>query len=494
MEQRKSNKLKAIVADYPPKNRRVPIIQGTAKGRLWAWYLLVAYAFAFTLGVYVASILFGVSGFEVTPYVNALYLGIVGFGIVALFVPIYLIEGNIEFPRKALALGSVVAGWALLSAAIGLLRDNPLIYIFADVAFILMGVAGYMLTRMGMVYVTIDKYSINRMFLIAWVVVGPAIIAALGLLPAPLLEHPEVLILPSLLLILVAVFAYCLLVGDLRKAIALFLPLLAGAPFVNRAMIITIVIVVVITLAVMAKQGRLRAILKASYLLALLSILFYLTGWLLADDTVSRLDETFLGYRLEKTQAVFAGEGVDVSQDIAIVQRLYELTTVADSLADSPINLVFGMGAGATIDLTYFNTLLPTEESASLLGFQEVHNIHLLPAATAYRYGLLGLGFLGVLSFWFIREAFRARSSSTFVAAMAGIGLIIYSIPASQFVFREPLLWFSLAWVVNAERSRRNEMLSSFGFSQRIAMMPRRVRQKHESVFVGSQREDRRVG
>jgi hypothetical protein len=54
------------------------------------------------------------------------------------------------------------------------------------------------------------------------------------------------------------------------------------------------------------------------------------------------------------------------------------------------------------------------------------------------------------LVLWLIQTAFRAGERTTFTAAIAALALIIYSIPASSYVFREPLMWFSLAWMVNS--------------------------------------------
>ena len=88
----------------------------------------------------------------------------------------------------------------------------------------------------------------------------------------------------------------------------------------------------------------------------------------------------------EPDRALLSGEPEDISTN----QRLYEADMVMNKLAsEKPISFFFGLGNGATLDLS--QTPDETIKAVYEGNLDQVHCIHLLPFAILYRQGLVGI-------------------------------------------------------------------------------------------------------
>ena len=108
------------------------------------------------------------------------------------------------------------------------------------------------------------------------------------------------------------------------------------------------------------------------------------------------------------------------------------------------------MGPGATIDGTTF-FIDDSVLNSALLGSNQIHNIHLLPFAFIFRYGMVGLFFFGVLCLVlynsFIKLLDEKEDDRTLFWNLFLVCWFFFSIPASSFLWSMPVFWISLSMI-----------------------------------------------
>jgi len=127
---------------------------------------------------------------------------------------------------------------------------------------------------------------------------------------------------------------------------------------------------------------------------------------------------------LLKNGVLLSGEPEDISTN----QRLYEADVVMNKLAsEKPISFFFGLGNGATLDLS--QTPDETIKAVYEGNLDQVHCIHLLPFAILYRQGLVGIFQYFVLFlalFMCIRHLLNTAKNAAFVLQTEILALYLF--------------------------------------------------------------------
>jgi hypothetical protein len=132
---------------------------------------------------------------------------------------------------------------------------------------------------------------------------------------------------------------------------------------------------------------------------------------------------------------------------LAIYQRFYEQQVVFDTLNENILLIPFGSGFGATLNMT--NSEDDSVMNSQLLGAAKTHNIHFLHASILYRYGVVGMAiylmFLCCAVYNLIKYK-RNKNHPLFVYFnLYVVAVIAFSVPASSYLFVDPMLPISLA-------------------------------------------------
>lgn len=411
------------------------MIQGTSNGKLWFYYLVSSYLFVYTIGLFLIENLLGAKGFAAIPYTRAIYTALL-VGSIFMFVPMYLLNRKINLQKNDVIIITVIVYLSLFSASIGFLKNNSLAYLLADTAYLLLGLLIYLFTKLGNVFIYYDNRSINKIALF----LGGSLLISRFVLELNAL-------LPSLFFLLGAILVYCIFSNYWRGMWICLIPILIMTPFLNRTAPLAVILLIILTLSIMVLRGKIiktfKIILPTTFILIISGLLISNISLLFQFD----LDHTPLGRRVISTLQVFGNDAIDVTKDLSFQQRLYEVQKVNEKLGTNPLNWLLGVGYGGTIDMSA--SLDSSVKDSALLGETEVHNVHILPAAVVFRYGLLGLFVLLLLILKFVVIIFKEEEPSMLIPAMSSIIVIFYSFSASSVMVTEPLLWFSMACLTN---------------------------------------------
>ncbi|BDB62338.1 hypothetical protein [Rhodococcus sp. RDE2] len=148
----------------------------------------------------------------------------------------------------------------------------------------------------------------------------------------------------------------------------------------------------------------------------------YATWWMLSDGTYRIL---FGAYRFE---------------DVTIAQRGYETNRVLAVLDDSPLALLFGMGPGASVDLSMSPDRVTLLSSGRTLG--AVDDVHLLTSYVLLKFGLFGLLWLGILLWQVVKlcvEQVRDPDPWRVTLLLFVLSGTVAAIPAATYFFSNPL-------------------------------------------------------
>ncbi|MEK4870726.1 hypothetical protein [Niallia sp. FSL W8-1348] len=412
------------------------MIIGTKLGKSWVVYLFLTYILIYSIGTKVIEIGLGKIGFAAIPYVRALIVASTLFGIF-MFMLIKFINRNFEIPKKDLIIVSLILYYIILTACIGLYLGNSLLYILSDMAYVILGLMIYIVTRIGKVYIEINMNTLNKIMLIT----------GLCLLIVKFMGVNSLLV--SIFFIHAALLTYAVFIFSFKSILINIIPLLVLLPSLNRTAFLTLIILIGFTTFLMLLKGKVKQAFIIIFITSFV-ILFASIGFSYVINNLVQISQwefmsTPLGRRIYNTLIVFADNSV--SKDISIQQRLFEVKAVLDSLGNNPLKWIFGVGLGGTLDMS--TSLDTSVQSAALLGEADVHNVHILPAATVFRFGLVGLLVVTAIFFNIIKTLFKTKDPTAFVFAFAGFAIIIFSLSASSFMITEPILWLSLAVIKN---------------------------------------------
>lgn len=392
------------------------------------WQLLL---FAYPLGAYlgwIGATAMGKVGFATLPYQSA-----GGYGLLAASCALYLLRRLstgaalpvVWYARQAYQRWSLaLLGLALTSLVVGLYRDWPMVYVVGDLLYPVLGVVTYALLRIGFAGAEITPDSLLTRIIHAARVLG--VVASVLFLVA---HAPIPAALTTLFLAVTFVSLY---VKDKPWGILFtVLPLALQIPQLNRATLLQFALVLLIGAFTMTFRAR---------WLAWLAVLA-----LVAAPFLTQVDwqHSLLLQRLNGLQGlVTSGEG-----GTAIEQRLYEQEAVQAAYETAgPLTWALGFGSGATLDMSGSSDA--SVQNAALLGAEDVHNIHLLPVAMLYRFGLAGV--LLVLGFALVTLArlvgvlrTPVRDASYYLRLMA-VTYLLASLIAGFFATNQ---WFANPFV-----------------------------------------------
>ncbi|WP_135122107.1 hypothetical protein [Jeotgalibacillus proteolyticus] len=381
----------------------------------------------------------GILGNAQTPYIRGLFVASIAFGTVYIAGPLYLFNHKIKFYSEDIKFTSTIGIVIFYSLLIGFINSNSYTYILSDLAYLIVGLAIFLLTRFGNIHFDINKNNLIKV----------SLLTAIAIL---ILEFafgwPSV----SLIIFYFALFLYGSYLGYKKFIFINLIPIILIAINSNRATLMTLGIMIIILVFIMIfkkKFGLLAIFMYSSVLLLILAILTFNS---LLNHFAYEILSSPLGMRIYSMMEIFNPNvgGIDFSRDITISQRLYEVTAVTHTLGSNVFYWLFGYGLGGTLDMS--GTLDTSVANSALLGAESVHNIHLLHGAMLFRYGLIGLLILIIFFFKLLKISIKTVDSTTMIMSLAAIAIIIYSIPASSFFVTEPLIWFCAAIIITRKR------------------------------------------
>ncbi len=380
-----------------------------------------------------------INGFAVAPYIR---LGILFFTVVYFLVDVLNIKFDLTTRVDKVSSNSLfVYGWfvfSMFSIIIGIINRNPTLYVITDFIYLFLGALLYYITEIDTNYKS-HLFSIKSMSNMTLLMAVICIIS--GVNP------------PALLLIIIVIIIYLnLLRKRILQALILLVPYMILVVVTNRTQLIVFLLMILI---LFLKRTRKHLSLKTVVLsgASLVFLVFLLKNQLL-DFVLLFIDKNSnLGFRIYQVSVIF-NEGIDFNNPffVSISQRIVECQVVISQWTSSIGNFIFGLGSGATIDGSVFYSDKSVLSSA-LLGSDKIHNIHLLPFAMIFRYGLIGLLlFLVLIKIVYKSFVCVLNESKNMVIIFWNLFVIFwffFSIPAASFLWSMPLFWISLSIIKN---------------------------------------------
>jgi hypothetical protein len=212
--------------------------------------------------------------------------------------------------------------------------------------------------------------------------------------------------------LLLAVFCSFLYMNSFRGW-WIWLPLLLySVVSLNRSYLFGVLVVFPILLAIGRRRPKVFVFVLFAFLACVLSF-FVIAG---SGNSGRSLD-----VRIMQVYSVISGEG-DYEDSLSLHQRVYEYRRVIDELKKDGFALLFGRGAGASMNM--IDAPDDAVRRSALLGEGLVHNIHFLWGALLFRYGMFG-----VLSF------------ATMMFGMFGLYVAVYRDILRGNAFPEEVFW-----------------------------------------------------
>lgn len=376
-------------------------------------------------------------GFVLTPYIRVLIL-------LSTFLFFTLEIVNTKFPRfinkKTHQIDLFVYGWlvySFVSILIGLINNNPKLYVLTDFIYIAFGSFIFFLSKKNnhIVFKDFNNFQVFNFLMVMLMILSL------------LFSYTP----PSLLLIASAISIY---INFLRSkyivSILILIPYLVLVVTTNRSQLLVFLFLIFVLIL---KKVRTIYDNKAVIFYAILILIsLYLMRNILFELVFLLINsKSNIGYRINQI-AIILNEGFDFSNPffVSVTQRVIEAEIVLKYWTSNLFNFIFGLGSGATIDGTkFFNDA--SVLSSSLLGANKVHNIHLLPFSLLFRYGFFGL-ILFVILLKIISKAFicvlnEEKNQNLIFWNMLIISWFIFSIPAASYLWTMPLFWVGLAQI-----------------------------------------------
>lgn len=406
------------------------------KSSFYLWFILGYLIFEITLKLIFP--LFGLKGFSSAPYLR---IGLLFFTL--LFFSFDLLR--ITIPKKIkstfLSIDTFVFGWlffCIISLLVGILNKNPLIYIITDFTYVLFGALLFYLTGRRNSNIKAPEsfsfFEFSKMFF------GMSLICFFFNLKAP-----------ALLLILMVISIY---INILKKRnvyaflnIVLYFVLVLNS---NRTQLIVFFLMLFI---IFLKKIRIYYSLKSVIFIGLIlcSLIFLLKQQILESLLLLFDSKSTMGYRINQIAIIFR-DGIDYSNPFftSIAQRILEVQAVIEYWTTDLFSFIFGSGSGGVVNgsAVYSDTSVL---GAALLGAEKVHNIHILPFALIFRYGIVGLMLFCFLLIKVCKSIINILNEEKDVQMIFWnlffIFWFVFSIPASSFLWTMPLFWISLAFI-----------------------------------------------
>ncbi|MDZ5784217.1 YveK family protein [Marinococcus luteus] len=402
-------------------------------GKMWLYYLWGIYFITNIAGAVIFKQMLGMGGFSHTPYIRGMFILFLVLGITFIWLPLYMMNQQVEIRRGDLAVGVIVSMFIGYSTIIGMVNANTWTYILSDTAYLAAGLGIYLLTRFGDIHLHMrERYLVPASALLAALLLGLYFLSSW----VPV----------TLLIVFVGLFLYALYTVHTGALLLQLGPLVFLLISSNRSLLLTVIVMVLVLLLVLLIKNRWKPILHFVFGFSLLGLVAVLAG----DNVMAILGIDFyataLGRRIEVMMGLGGSSGISLGEDVTIGQRLYEVEVIVETLGSNPLFWLFGYGAGGTIDMS--GSLDPSVTSAALLGMTEVHNVHFLHGALLFRYGLFGLAVVAGLVWRLFTTAVKYDDHSLIFANLLALSLIVYSYSSSSYLLVEPLLWFLLAWRV----------------------------------------------
>ncbi|WP_139822752.1 hypothetical protein [Tuberibacillus sp. Marseille-P3662] len=374
------------------------------------------------LVAYILTIILNKNGFALTPYTNGIYVGITG-----VITVVYLILNakkiHLRFSKYELIIFLLLLFLFIEGLVIGIINGNPLIYVISDSLYLLLIIL-IMITIKISCY--LSPFSMEKFSPLTCIIFYIFIIASSIL---------------SLNITSIKLLSVVLLIISLKKnnnmlMLTNIIGIIAVSVFSNRTFLLTLIICLVIYYISLVLTKRIP--LKAIYFIP---IIFVLAFTLYQNPT---FQNTPLGKRVDKVVDVFSNENQGIRNDISISNRLFESKLVLNNLNENQIFWITGTGSGSVLNMSLSNDT--SVKHSALLGASEVHNIHLLPMALLYRYGIIGVILLAQIIIIII-----IRLKYSLPLCLSVICILLFSFMASNYFFSEPLLWISLSLIFNKE-------------------------------------------
>lgn len=379
-----------------------------------------------------------ISGFSLTPYMR---LGLIFFTI--LFFSIDILK--ITIPRKLktskISYKNIfVFGWfifAFISIFIGVLNKNPSLYVATDFIYIFLGTLLFYITERR----NNNDEITNRFFIFF-----SRILIVLSLVCFCANFNT-----PSLLLILMVILIYInILKKRVLEAFFLLIPYFILVVSTNRSQLIIFFLMIFI---LFIKKFRNYFTIKIVVFIGLsIVILVFILKHQVLDSILFFVNpKSNMGYRINQI-AVILNEGIDYSNPffISISQRIIESQVVVTYWTENIVTFLFGLGSGATIDGSKFYNDGSVLNSA-LLGANKIHNIHLLPFALVFRYGVVGLLLFCLLLLMVYKSFIKVLNENNDISKIFWNLFLVFwfffSIPAASFLWSMPVFWLSLSMV-----------------------------------------------
>jgi hypothetical protein len=396
-------------------------------------YLFIILYIILELFLTLASHFYASKSFALTPYFRTV---LILFTIIYFSFDLLKIKVPTRFSRLFTINEIFVYGWsffAVFSVFIGIINENPILYIVTDALYVLIGCAVFLIFKNSKAYENLQFIDISKILIV------------LGLISIAFsIKAPAILMVITLILIYINIlkkkYFFCLI---------LLIPYLIMVISSNRAQLIVLFLMIFLLLL---KKIRRHFTLIFVLFFGLCSIFsfFYFKVEILQTLLFFFNINSNLGMRIHQVIVVFT-DGIDYSNIffLSISQRIIEVTVVVDYWTSNLSTFLFGSGSGGVINGSKFfsdNAVL----NASLLGDQKVHNIHVLPFSLIFRYGLVGLMFFLILCTIVYRSIIKILNEEVKDQELFwNLFLVLwffFSIPAASFLWSMPLFWISLVF------------------------------------------------
>lgn len=345
----------------------------------------LGFYFVFTAILYVltyaAMSALGISGFSLSPYLNAaLALAVFAYG--AQFVLVGILEGAERYhkiDRRSFVYVASLVCVASVGLILGVSQSHSDIYIISTtVYFVNYIIFCLMATRMK-----ITDGHIQSLILPA------AVVCLMGRFWGQSIAPHALLFLGIASLIGVSRPG-----GRKTVSIVGFLSLMVIIGASNRAVLIALLLSAIACALIYRRYF-------VSFMLCVTAL-----GAPIVLSSISLdlyLDSNGGSYRRAKEIQLLMNGERSFDEIVALQQRLFEMDLVSDLMENESLGVrLFGGGFGKTINMTASGDGSVIE--ASFLGSGHVHNIHSLPHAVYFRYGWLGLILFSLFSINVIRN------------------------------------------------------------------------------------------
>lgn len=381
-----------------------------------------------------------IRGFSLTPYIRITLIFFTG---LFFFFDFSRLKIPLKINLKKLHLSNIFVyawmGFSVIGIFISILNRNSVLYTITDSIYVFFGALLFYISERNL-----SPQKPNNLFFVKFsraLVILSLICLFFSLKP------------PALLLVLMVVLLYVSILNRrFLDALLLIIPYAILVLSTNRTQLIVFFLMFFILFL-----RKTRFILSKPVVLVLgitaIICLFFLRQEII-DVLLLIFDKSSnIGFRIYQIDSILK-DGIDFTSPafVSISQRIIEAEVVLQYWTQDVFSFLFGLGPGATIDGTTFfidNSVL----DSALLGSKQIHNIHLLPFAFIFRYGLFGILFFGLLCLMvyksFIILLDEKENNARIFWNLFLIFWFFFSIPASSFLWSMPVFWISLSMIKN---------------------------------------------